>query len=129
MEEWRINVDIVRTYTDNQGETHFEDISLDVAEVDFAPPAAPFSMSQPIATQDMIFAEFPDEWYGDWHPAPRPVYVLALTGAYEVSVSDGETRRIEPGEFVLFEDTSGKGHLSCALQGAKARALFIRLAE
>jgi hypothetical protein len=31
----------VRIYTGSDGETHFEDLEVELAEVDFAPPAPP----------------------------------------------------------------------------------------
>ena len=33
-----------RIYTDSDGETHFEDLEIELAEVDFAPPAPPVKL-------------------------------------------------------------------------------------
>jgi hypothetical protein len=122
-------VDIGRIYTDSQGETHFEEISVDLAEVDFAPPAAPLLISKPIATQNALFCEIPDNWDGSWHPTPARQYAIVLSGVVEVEVSDGEVRRAVAGEVGLLEDTSGKGHATRAVPGSKASLLFIQLPD
>jgi len=38
---------------------------------------------------------------------------------------DGETRRVKAGEVVLVEDTTGKGHLSKALDGKTRHCIFV----
>jgi hypothetical protein len=50
-------------------------------------------------------------WHGDVpHPTPRRQVFCNLTGEYEVTTSDGETRRFPGGSLLLLEDTSGQGH-------------------
>ncbi len=46
----------------------------------------------------------------DWHTISRPMYYVTLSGEAEVTVSDGETRRVGPGNVTICEDTTGKGH-------------------
>ena len=118
-----------RVFTDDQGETHFEDLSVDVAEVDFAPPAAPLLISKPIATQNMLFCEVPDAWDGSWHPSPKRQYGVGMSGTLEVEVSDGEVRQFHTGDILLVEDTSGKGHATRAVPGSRASLLFIQLPD
>lgn len=48
----------------------------------------------------------------DWHTVPDRVLTVRLDGSVEYETSDGEVRRVAAGEFVLVEDTHGKGHLS-----------------
>jgi len=50
----------------------------------------------------------------DWHPAPRRQFMVCLRGIVEVTAGDGEKRRILPGQMVLLEDTTGKGHITHA---------------
>jgi hypothetical protein len=61
----------------------------------------------------------------DWHPAPRRQYIVNLDGGVKITASDGEARIIGPGEIILVEDISGKGHLSQAVNGALRHSLFI----
>jgi hypothetical protein len=49
---------------------------------------------------------------GDWRPAPKREIVLCLSAQTEGMTSDGEMRRFGPGDVVLLEDTTGKGHRS-----------------
>ena len=118
-----------RVYADDQGESHFEDVSVDLSEVDFAPPAAPLLISGPISTGNMLFCEVPEQWDGSWHPTPRRQYGFGMSGTLEVEVSDGEVRQLHPGEVFLVEDTTGKGHATRALPGPRASLVFVQLAD
>jgi hypothetical protein len=122
-------VNCTRFYTDDKGETHLEDISVDLAEVDFAPPAAPLLMSRPIATQNLLFCEVPDNWDGSWHPSPARQYFVSMSGTLEIEVSDGAVRQFHPGDLALVEDTSGKGHATRTVGEARASVLFIQLPD
>jgi len=44
-----------------------------------------------------------------------------------ITVSDGETREIGPGEILLVEDVSGKGHISQAIAGQMRHSVFVTL--
>ncbi|MGD2168371.1 MAG: hypothetical protein PVF63_09700 [Gammaproteobacteria bacterium] len=48
----------------------------------------------------------------DWHPSPQRMFVFGLEGEVEMTASDGTTRVVRPGEMLLLEDTSGRGHLT-----------------
>jgi quercetin dioxygenase-like cupin family protein len=110
-------LNVTRLYTDSAGETHFLDETLEVQEVDFAPPAPAMFMSAPTEAKQMVYLKLPTGWYGDLHPAPRRQQMTLLTGALEVRVSDGEVRQFRPGETVLVEDTTGKGHATKSVDG------------
>jgi len=110
-------LNVTRLYTDSAGETHFLDETLEVQEVDFAPPAPPMFMSAPAEAKQTVYLKLPTGWYGDLHPAPRRQQMTLLSGALEVRVSDGEVRQFRPGETVLVEDTTGKGHATKSVDG------------
>lgn len=48
----------------------------------------------------------------DWHPSPQRMFVFGLQGEVEMTASDGTVRVIGPGDMLLLEDTSGRGHLT-----------------
>ena len=96
-----------RLYTATDGETHFEDV-----EITLTGGEAPFGVSDLIGLSGMQFRRSQGEYPVAWHPAPRRQWVIILTGATEVTASDGETRRFEAGSIILIEDTTGKGHLT-----------------
>jgi hypothetical protein len=104
--------EVVRIYTDHTGESHFCHTKVSFSLIDYAPPAPAISVSEIFDSQGLVFISSPPGWHGDWHPAPRKQYMICLEGELEVTVSDGETRRFGPGNVILVEDTSGKGHIS-----------------
>jgi hypothetical protein len=61
----------------------------------------------------------------DWHPAPRRQYIINLDAGVQITASDGEARIIKAGEVILVEDTSGKGHLSKAVEGKIRNCIFV----
>jgi len=102
----------IRLYSDDNGESHFEDAALEFQSVDFAPPAPPLDVSTFGEVKNCSILRAAPGWIGDWHPAPYPQLHFYLSGEVEAEVTDGEKRRIRAGEFALVEDTTGKGHRS-----------------
>ena len=105
----------IRLYSDDGGESHFEDVELEFQTVDFAPPAPPLDISVFGQVEQCSILRANPGWKGDWHPAPFRQLHFYLSGEVEAQVSDGERRRIQAGEFALVEDTTGKGHRSHAV--------------
>ena len=68
----------------------------------------------------IIFREVQPDYDLDWHPAPRRQYIINLDAGVQITASDGEVRVIGAGEVILVEDTTGKGHLSKAVEGTSA---------
>ena len=101
-----------RLYSDDNGDSHFEDVELEFQSVDFAPPAPPLDISTFGEVEDCSILRAAPGWVGDWHPAPFRQLHFYLSGEVEAEVSDGDKRRIQAGEFALVEDTKGKGHIS-----------------
>jgi uncharacterized cupin superfamily protein len=46
----------------------------------------------------------------DWHPAPRRQFVIVLAGEMEIGLEDGSVHTFGPGDVLLAEDVTGKGH-------------------
>jgi hypothetical protein len=109
-------------YEDTAGVSHFRDIEVAWEELG---PSNKFSARQPAA--GIIFRETTMDYTVDWHPAPRRQYVINLDAAVNITAGDGETRHIGPGEIVLVEDTTGKGHISEFVGGAMRRSIFVAL--
>ena len=111
---------IIRLYTDEKGESHFEDV-----EIEFQEPTKSGRVSARLPATGIIFREVPADYDLDWHPAPRRQYIINLDGGVQITASDGEARTIGAGEVVLVEDTSGKGHLSKSVGGKMRRSIFV----
>jgi quercetin dioxygenase-like cupin family protein len=97
---------IVRIYTGDDGQTHFEDLSLPAEE------------SHNVALQagaNLVFRRFPADHWSDWHTAPRRQYIFILAGQMEIGIGDGTTRRFGPGDVVLADDLTGRGHTTRSL--------------
>ena len=109
-------VKCTRIYADADGESHFEEVEIELQPKDFAPPAPPIHTSEFQTATGYGFLSSPAGWFGDWHPAPKRQVAFCLTGVLETQVSDGESRRFEPGSIILLEDTHGKGHTTRVLE-------------
>ena len=113
---------IHRLYTDAQGESHFEDVEIEFVETS---PSGRLSKRLPVS--GMIFREVPPTYDLDWHPAPRRQYIINLDNGVQITASDGEERIIGAGEVLLVEDTTGKGHLSKAINERLRHCIFVAL--
>jgi hypothetical protein len=107
-------------YADSAGESHFRDI-----EVEWAHSGPGGSLSKRAPATGIIFRRTEGDYDFDWHNAPRRQYIINLDAAVEITASDGETRVIGPGEVLLVEDVTGKGHISRAVAGQVRHSVFI----
>ena len=107
-------------YVDAKGETHFRDL-----EVEFAENTSSGKMSKRLPATGIIFRQVAPSYDLDWHTAPRRQYIINLDAGVQITASDGEARKIGAGEVILVEDTSGKGHLSKALDGRLRHCIFV----
>ncbi len=113
---------VTRLYTGPDGESHFQDIdiSLDGGE-------GSERMSELIKATGIIFRETSGAYDLDWHPAPRRQFVISLEGQVELVVGDGTTRILGPGDILLAEDTTGRGHISRAVNKQPRKSIFVTL--
>jgi len=116
-----------RLYSDEQGESHFEDRELHFESVDFAPPAPPLDISLFGQAEQCSLLRAKPGWTGDWHPAPFRQLHFYLSGEVEAEASDGEKRRIGAGEIALVEDTTGKGHRSHVISDEHVVIVIVKL--
>ena len=104
-----------RLYVDADVESHFEDLEIDLASTDYAPPAPPLDLASFTPATQFGFMRAPAGWSSDWHPSATRNIFFVLSGEWDVTASDGETRRFAAGSVLLVEDTSGTGHASRVL--------------
>ncbi len=116
-----------RLYADSFGESHFEDIEIILTSTDYAPPAAPLSLSGFWPAFQIGFMNAPSGWTSDWHPSSARNLFFVISGEWEVMASDGETRRFGVGSVLLVEDTTGKGHSSRVVGEADSLAAMVQL--
>ena len=105
---------ITRLYTGDDGESHFED--LDVELVDHGPLGR---ISELWRGPGVVFREVDADYELDYHVAPRRQLVVNLTGSVQIG----------PGSIMLAEDTTGRGHISRAVDDQPRTCLFVPLAD
>lgn len=118
-----------RLYSDENGESHFEDMDAQFRPVDFAPPAPPLDISEFGPAENCFILRGSAGWVGDWHPAPFRQLHFYLSGEVEAETSDGDIRRIGAGGITLVEDTSGKGHRSRVVGSSDVVIAVVKLAD
>ena len=122
-----MNASYCRLYVDSNGESHFDDVGVELREVPFAPPAPPLWLCELGAAVRAAFLGGPAGWQGEWHQSTGRNLFVVIKGEWEIEVSDGEKRMFSPTDVVLLEDTSGKGHNSRVTSSDHSLALFVEL--
>lgn len=91
----------VRIYTGSDGQSHFEELAITMGQPGRSPMQAATGIS---------FSSAEPGHFMDWHNAPRRQYIITLSGYFEISIGDGTVLRLGPGDVLLAEDVSGRGH-------------------
>ncbi len=113
---------VTRLYSGDDGESHFEDVELKLEARGLAGRISEFE-----GATGILFRETDGSYDLGFHNAPRRQYIINLDGAVEIETGDGTKRVFGPGEIVLAEDTTGRGHLSRAVGGQARRSIFVTL--
>ena len=109
---------IFRMYTGSDGQSHLEEQTISAHPI----------LEQERSTVHIQFRELPIGTAVDWHTAPRRQYVIVLAGQLEIGFKDGTTRRMNPGDATLAEDTTGSGHTTRVSSSTPAVAAIVPLA-
>ena len=107
----------VRLYETPEGDSRFETRALPLPGLELSHGNLPMGMSAPLAAGDLTFFHLPVGWVQEWHQAPRRQYVIVLHGAMRIETGDGRNCLIGPGDTLLVEDISGKGHRTTVPEG------------
>ena len=111
---------ITRMYTGADGESHFEDVRIPLQA-----RGATLHLSDLMKATGIVFGEVNAENASDWHNAPRRQYAIGLEGEHEVEVGDGTRRLFGPGDVLLAEDTTGRGHTIHLINGRPYKVAYI----
>lgn len=118
----------LRLYSDPTGESHFEDVVVELHPVEYVPGKPPVDLSAPHPATGAVFCRVPAGWCGDAHPSPRRQLIITLAGELDVAASDGEVRRMGHGIAWLLEDITGKGHRTQTVGGHDWLGVVVPLA-
>jgi hypothetical protein len=122
MEEPLSSFKYVRLYTGSDGETHMEDVELELTDSGRGTDVSP-----EFEAGGVNFAKFRDDYSFDQHNAPRRRFVIMLSGSIEVEASDGQVRTLGPGTALLAEDLTGVGHKSRIVGSGERLSVFVQL--
>lgn len=118
----------VRIFSDEQGESHFEEIEVSLLPREFAPPAPPLNVALLGEARAAALVGGEPTWHGEIaHPTPKRQLMCILSGSFATTASDGETRTFLPGDLLLLEDVSGKGHSTRLLEETVVLAVELAL--
>ena len=114
---------VVRVYTGEDGESHLEELELPYEKI------ADAEVTAMRAASGVQFRRAPSGTFLDWHRAPRRQYIITLDGQMEIGLADGSTRIFNPGDVLLADDLTGRGHTTRAVGGRTRVALAIPLVD
>ena len=97
---------ITRLYTGDDGQSHFEELDMDVGEYPWG--------ELKTATGVMFRYDEPGKFI-DWHVAPRRQFIITLSGEGEIGLGGGTLRRFGAGNVMLADDLTGQGHTTHAV--------------
>ncbi len=108
-----------RLYCSADGDTHFQNITVELGKSNFAPPASPLYIGGNLPAGSTFFGGFDPGWGRDDlrnrvnHPAPAVQFLVFLQGDFSITTTDGETRQFRAGDVLRLEDVSPcKGHIT-----------------
>jgi hypothetical protein len=118
-----------RLFADDSGESHFDDIEIEFTATDYVQSAAPLDLSPRLPASQVAFMRAPAGWASDFHVSSARNMFVVLTGEWEVTASDGESRRFAVGSALLVEDTTGTGHSSRVVSDTESVAVVVPLTQ
>ncbi len=108
-----------RLFCTAEGGTHFQDVTVELNKNNFAPPAPPIYIGGNLPASRAFFGGFDAGWGAHDlenrlnHPTPATQFGVVLREVFSITTTDGETRRLRPGDVFRLEDTSPcKGHIT-----------------
>ena len=113
---------ITRVFTGDDQESHFEDLELDLHD-----RGRVGRMTTLQTATGIVFRENEGDYKLDFHTAPRRQYVVNLSGSVELETGDGSKRLLRPGDILLADDLTGRGHISRAVEPGLRRSIFVTL--
>jgi hypothetical protein len=114
---------VTRVFTGSDGESHFEDIEISL-DID----RGSMRMSKSVKATSVFFSVTDGPFFRDYHNTNlRRQYIIILEGEVEVGVSESDKRRFGPGNVLLLEDTTGKGHSTRSVNDQLRKEVWVVL--
>jgi hypothetical protein len=119
-------VTMMRLYTGSDGMSHFERVPVKFSSVPGSPGTA---QSDEFSTAKAYVVRGAPGFFEDWHNADVRRYVVTISGRAEIEVAGDQKFVAQPGDLVLAEDLTGKGHRFRVLGNSDWVALFVDMAK
>ena len=119
---------MLRIYTGDDGLSHIEEVTPTLAP--YTDIEGSHGEGTPLqAATGITFRLTQPGYFLDWHNAPRRQYVINLRGEAEVEAGDGTVKRLGPGDVLLAEDLTGRGHTTRVVGDQPRFFIVVPLAE
>lgn len=102
-------VTVMRLYSASDGPALADTFELKLT------PSATYALaeqSEAFRASGIQFLRLPRGKVQDWHNPAHRQYILVLKGKCEVEIEGGKKLLMSPGQIVLLEDVTGKGHIT-----------------
>lgn len=118
---------VTHLYTGRDGMSHFE--RMDVKFSPVAQQSGARAESEPVSVQKSYFVRLSPRFFLDWHNAEARRYVITISGRAELVVTGGDKFVAQPGDLLLAEDLTGKGHTFRVLGDTDWVAMFVDMGK
>ena len=123
-----MHVHYSRLYANAVGASCFDDQEAELDVGFAAPPAEPLYTAKFSPAMEAFWIGAVPTWKGDIpHPAPRRMAFVTVKGEYQITATNGETRKFPLGSMLLIEDTTGVGHITKNISTSDTIVLAIGL--
>ncbi len=117
-----MNAIVTRLYTGPDGRSHFADIEIPVEKRGSGP-----MKSEPWKATGVVFQWAEAGSTNERHNAPRRQIIMWIQGRVEIELDDGTKRQFGPGDILMAEDLTGRGHVTRGVgnEPQKSVAVFL----
>lgn len=110
-------------FSADDGMTHVEEMKVPVSQGSYG-----MSVLFDRQVRRVVIAYWPDGFQSEWHYATNTNVLLYLQGNQLIDTGDGKTYRLNPGEAVLAENWTGKGHrFRCEAKTGRKVCLVVQI--
>lgn len=118
------SIPVTRLYAGPDGQAYAEKTALNLRRSSLH---AGLDESAPLKATGAQFLRWPAGTVWEWHTASKRQYVIAVSGRGEVEVAGGQEIPLNPGQILLAEDVTGKGHTTRVLGSEDLVLLLVPL--